>query len=209
MPRESVLGPLFFLIYINNLPDNLESICNIFADDAILFYKAFDKHVCCATLNKDFELIDNLAFQWKMQFNPDRNKQAQELYFYKKADNQKSQDLPFKKNNVASCPSVKHLGMLFDSRLNFNEHVQSKTNKCYTIIGLIKKSSMPLLCGSFIQHLRNEEISVIKLRKKERSNDIFAGGFFLYYRGLNSIILNNFKKKKNSENVTANSRSSD
>ena len=123
MPRESVLGPLFFLIYINDLPDNLESICNIFADDTILFYKAFDKHVCCATLNKDFELIDNLAFQWKMQFNPGRNKQAQELYFYKKADNQKSQDLPFKKNNVASRPSVKHLGMLFDSRLNFNEHV--------------------------------------------------------------------------------------
>ena len=144
-----------------------------------------------------------------MQFNPDQNKQAQKLYFSKKAGNKKLLDLNFNKSNVASSPSVKQLGMLLDSRLNFNEHVQSKTNKCYTIIGLIKKSSIHLLCGSFIQHLRNEEISVIKLRKKERSNDIFAGGFFLYYRGLNSIILNNFKKKKNSENVTANSRSSD
>ena len=66
-----------------------------------------------------------------MQFNPDRNKQAQELYFSKKAGNQKSLDLTFNKSNVASSPSVKHLGMLLDSRLNFNEHVQSKTNKCY------------------------------------------------------------------------------
>ena len=41
----------------------------------------------------DLELINNWAFQWKMQFNPDRNKQAQELYFSKIAGNQKSLDL--------------------------------------------------------------------------------------------------------------------
>ena len=74
-----------------------------------------------------------------MQFNPDRNKHAQELHFSKKAGNQKLLDFTFNKSNVASSPSVKHLGVLLDSRLNFNEHVQSKTNKCYKIIGLIKK----------------------------------------------------------------------
>ena len=45
---------------------------------------------------------------------------------------------------MASSPSVKHLGMLLDSLLNFNEHVQTKTNKCYKIIGLIKKFSIHL-----------------------------------------------------------------
>ena len=45
---------------------------------------------------------------------------------------------------MASSPSVKHLGMLLDSRLNFNEYVQSKTNKCYKIIGLSKKCSIHL-----------------------------------------------------------------
>ena len=45
---------------------------------------------------------------------------------------------------MVSSPSVKHLGMLLDSRLNFNEHVQSKTNKCYKIIGLVKKLSIHL-----------------------------------------------------------------
>ena len=92
-----------------------------------------------ATLNKDLELINNWAFQWDMQFNPDRNKQAQELYFSKTADKEKSLDFTFNKNNVASFTSVKHLGMFLDSRINFNEHVQSKMNKCCTIIGLIKK----------------------------------------------------------------------
>ena len=55
-----------------------------------------------------------------MQFNPDRNKQAQELHFPKKAGNQKSLDLTFNNNNVVSSPSVKH----FDSHLNFNEHIE-------------------------------------------------------------------------------------
>ena len=144
VPQGSVLGPLFFLIYTNDLPDNLESNCKIFADDTSLFYKVFDKHVSRATLNKDLELINNLDFQWKMQFNPDRHKQAQELYFSKKAGNQKSLDLTFNESNVASSPSVKHLGMLLDGCLNFNEHVQSKTNKCYKIIGLIKQFSIHL-----------------------------------------------------------------
>ena len=79
-----------------------------------------------------------------MQFNPDQNKQAQKLYFSKKAGNQKSLDLTFNNSNVASSSSGKHLSMLLDSRLNFNEHVQSKTNKCYKIIGFIKKLSIHL-----------------------------------------------------------------
>ena len=79
-----------------------------------------------------------------LQFNPDRNKQAQELYFSKKSGNQKSRDVTFNKSNVASSPTVKHLGLLLDSHLNFNEHVQSKANKCYKIIGLIKKFSIYL-----------------------------------------------------------------
>ena len=144
VPQASVLGPLLFLIYINELPNNLKSNCKIFADDNSLFYKVFDIHVSRVTLNKDLELINSWTFQWKMQFNPDRNKQAQELYFSKKAGNQKLLDLTFNKSNVALSPSVKHSGMLLDSRLNFNEHAKSKTSKCYKIIGLNKKLSIHL-----------------------------------------------------------------
>ena len=64
VPQGSVLGPLLFLIYINDLPDNLKSNCKIFADDTSLFYKVFDKHVSRATLNKDLELINNRALHW-------------------------------------------------------------------------------------------------------------------------------------------------
>ena len=53
VPQGSVLDPIFFLIHINDLPDNLESNRKVFADDTFLFYKVFDKHVSHATLSKD------------------------------------------------------------------------------------------------------------------------------------------------------------
>ena len=84
VPQGSLPGPLFFLIYTNDLPDNLESNCKIFADDTSLFYKVFDKHASRATLSKDLELINNWAFQWKMQFNPDREISKLRKYIFLK-----------------------------------------------------------------------------------------------------------------------------
>ena len=84
VPQGLVLNPLFFLTYINDLLDNLESNCKRFADDTSLFYKVLDKYVSAINMcnfKKDLELTNNWNFQWKMQFNPDRNNQAQELGF--------------------------------------------------------------------------------------------------------------------------------
>ena len=84
VPQGSVLGPLLFLIYINDLPDNIQSTCKIFADDTSLFSHVFDKYKSQSELSNDLQIISNWAFQWKMQFNPDPNKQAKEVYFSKK-----------------------------------------------------------------------------------------------------------------------------
>ena len=52
VPQGLILGPLFFLIHINDLPDNVKSNYKIFVDDISLFYKVFDKYVSHTTLNK-------------------------------------------------------------------------------------------------------------------------------------------------------------
>ena len=77
-PQGSVLGPLLFLISINDLPDGIYSLCKIFADDTSLFSKVYDIHKSASNLNDDLEKIIYWDYQWKMQFNPDPNKQANE-----------------------------------------------------------------------------------------------------------------------------------
>ena len=83
VPQVSVLGPLLFLIYINDLPNEVTS-CKIFADDTSLFSKIENKSYSNFQLNKGLEKISKWAFQWKMLFNPDPVKQAIEVCFSQK-----------------------------------------------------------------------------------------------------------------------------
>ena len=66
-----MLGPLLFLIYINDLPNGMGSICKIFADDTSLFSKVKDATFSDTRLNNDLNKISKWVFQWKMLFNPD------------------------------------------------------------------------------------------------------------------------------------------
>ena len=86
VPQGSILGPLLFLIYINDLPDGLISNAKLFADDTSIFSVINDYTVSCDNLNSDLLKINNWAYQWKMSFNPDPNKQAAEVIFSHKVD---------------------------------------------------------------------------------------------------------------------------
>ena len=81
--QSSIPGPLF-LIYINDLTEGLLSNARLFADDTSLFSVIHDIQTSTNNLNKDLERISNWATQWKMNFNPDTTKQAQEVIFSRK-----------------------------------------------------------------------------------------------------------------------------
>ena len=126
MTQGSVLGPLLFLIYINDLPDNIQSTCKIFADNSSLFSHVFDEYKSQSVLNNNLQVISNWTFQWKIQFNPDPNKQAQEVYFSKKLKNESSLPVTFNNTKIGTCSTQKHLGLLLDKRLSFNENIKVK-----------------------------------------------------------------------------------
>ena len=101
VPQGSILGPRLFLIYINDLFDNLSSNPKRFADDTLLFSVVHDVYQSGINVNDDLEKINSWAFQWKMSFNPDINKQAQEVIFSRKLQKPNHPSLTFK--NTEEC----------------------------------------------------------------------------------------------------------
>ena len=114
----------------------------IFADDTSFFSKAIDKNNSNSQLNSNLAKISKWAFQQKMSLNPDPNKQAIEVRFSNKDDKENYQPLKFNSSDVQIADNHKHLGLILDSKLNFNERIESKVTKCNKIIGLMKKLSL-------------------------------------------------------------------
>ena len=142
IPQGSILGPLgplFFLIYINEINKDIPLTAKLFPDDTSIFSSVDDKFV--VQLNNDLFKISKWAYQWKLSFNPVDSKQAQEILFSRKSH--KPAHLPVLFKNVPKRRSsiLKHLGIHLDEKLNFNHHVKKKINKANKDIGVIKKLS--------------------------------------------------------------------
>ena len=73
-----------FFIYINDLKEGLSSTAKLFADDISLLSVIHDIHISANSLDKDLERISKRATQWKINFNPDTTKQAQEVILRRK-----------------------------------------------------------------------------------------------------------------------------
>ena len=139
-----ILGPLLFLIYINDLSENLVSNPKLFADDTSLFSVVKNVDASNIDLNNDLRKTGEWAFQWKMNFNPDPMNQAQELFFSRKVQITNHPPLFFNQNVVPQTSLQKHLGMHLDSKLNFSEHVKTIFQKTNETIGLLRKLQTPL-----------------------------------------------------------------
>ena len=104
--------------------DNISSEAKLFADDTSLFTVVYDVDISANKLNRDLEIISIWAYQWKMQFNPDKNKQAIQVIFSQKMDTPVHPPLFFNGSEVVIKTEHKHLGMILDPKLTFLSHIK-------------------------------------------------------------------------------------
>ena len=88
VPQGSVLGPLLFLVYINDLEKGIKSSIKFFADDTSLFSTVYDPKISSEVLNQYLQLISQWSFQWRMSFNHDPTKPAEDIIFTRKLNQQ-------------------------------------------------------------------------------------------------------------------------
>ena len=114
VPQGSVLGPLLFLVYINDLERNIKSKIKFSADHTKLFSIVKDPVTSANDLNQNLAMIYQCAHEWKMEFNSDPIKQATEVLFY------------LRKIVVVKVNEQKHLGLTFEPGLSFEKHLSEK-----------------------------------------------------------------------------------
>ena len=138
VPQGSVLGPLLFLVYINDLEEGIKSEIKFFADDTSLFSIVKNPQISAEDLNHDLQLINNWAFQWKMSFNPDPTKPVEEVIFSNKRVRRVHPPLFFNNIEVKQVNEHKHLGLTLDYKLNFGSHIKEKIAIAMKGVGVIK-----------------------------------------------------------------------
>ena len=127
-PQGSVLRPLLFLVYINDFENGMSSIKH-FTDDTSLFFIVNDSITSADELNHDLQFISRWALQWKMNFNRDPTKSAEEIIFSHKRTHQVHPPLFFNNIEVKQVNDPKDLGLTLDSKLTFVNYIGEKVSK--------------------------------------------------------------------------------
>ena len=138
VPQGSVLGPLFFLIYINDITHDVACNMKLFADDTSVFRTVRDENVAALDLSQDLGNITLWAWQWKMKFNATR---TEEVLFSCKREQSVHPVLKLGEDVISPKSEHKHLGLILDSKVNFKSHIREAISKAQRGIALLKHLS--------------------------------------------------------------------
>ena len=144
IPQGSVLGPLLFTLFINDLPSVATSTSDLFADDTKV-HRPVSTQEDAKTLQDDIDAMHDWSTRWQLPFNDQKCK----VVHYGRQNQKHS----YKMNEtvIAEDKQEKDLGITFDQNLTFSTHHDNTTAKARSRTGLIKRSFKHLPPKPFLQ----------------------------------------------------------
>ena len=135
VPQGSVVGPILFLVYINDLPAKLQSKVRLFADDTII-YMSVTNEGDAVTLQKDLKLLEEWEAKSHMSFHPDkcnvlRVTRCRKPLVY---------DYVLHNQPLEGKDAVKYLGVIVHHKLSWNEHICNIVKKAISSIGFLRRN---------------------------------------------------------------------
>ena len=133
VPQGSVIGPILFVIFINDMPDEVkESVCKLFADDCKLYRNVSSSGQ--NDLQKELLNLENWSTTWQLPFNATKCKV---LHF-----GTHNANYSYRLNNhtLDSTKNEKDLGVIIDNELKYHVHAASVTKKANQVLGIMEES---------------------------------------------------------------------
>lgn len=136
VPQGSILGPVLFTIYVNDIPSELDTLISLYADDTKI-YSAITSESSIDSLKLDLRKLENWANLMQMKFHPAKCK----VMHLGKNNPRVTYQMKTSNGNYHTLEETeleKDLGVQVDSKLKFSQHVQTKVNKANKVLGCLK-----------------------------------------------------------------------
>lgn len=141
VPQGSVLGPLLFILYINDIQNALENCkINLFADDALLTYSSKDYNSAVLKVNSDLKLIHTWLNANKLKLNINKTKFM--TLSYKPVITRNV--IAINDDAIEQVTTFKYLGVVIDNKLTFKDHIEKIIKKVSSNVGLLYRLSPKL-----------------------------------------------------------------
>ena len=135
VPQGTVLGPLLFLTYINDLPNGLTSKVKLFADDTLLYGMVVDDSDC-DKLQDDLSKLEHWQHLWQMEFNPSKCN----IICISTKQKPPKRKYTFCGSVLEQVDSTSYLGITINSKLKWSHHISSISSNASKSLGLIRRN---------------------------------------------------------------------
>ncbi|KAI8493409.1 DTW domain-containing protein 2 [Branchiostoma belcheri] len=135
VPQGTVLGPLLFLLYINDLPQSVSSHVRLFADDCLI-YRIITKPSDAQGLQSDLDALTGWQNRWLMSFNPSK---CHILHITRKRHPILTQ-YTLCNEILTSVKSHPYLGVHLSDDLRWDTHIKHTTSKAGRVLGVIRRN---------------------------------------------------------------------
>lgn len=134
VPQGSVLGPLIFILFVNDVGSRLKSPKKMFADD-LKFYRVISSVLDCLALQSD---IDELLL-WCRENGMKMNVAKCKVISFTRRLNAINHMYSIGSSTLERVDSIRDLGVTIDSKLSFQEHISTAAAKAYVVLGFIRR----------------------------------------------------------------------
>ena len=135
VPQGTVLGPLLFMAYINDLPDQVTSTARLFADDCLL-YRTIKNDDDTVALQKDLDSLQTWENNWLMQFNPDKC----EVIHITNKRKFTCTDYSIHNKTLHTTDNAKYLGVTINKKLSWNTHIDNICKKANSTRAFLQRN---------------------------------------------------------------------
>ena len=131
VPQGSILGPLLFLIYINDLPKVTKFFIKLYADDTFLCLQNENLKILEEEVNFEIDKV----FDWLNANHLSLNIGKSKFMLISKKKRTENFSIQINGNPLEKCDEYKYLGIYFDKDLNWNRHIEHICQKISQVCG--------------------------------------------------------------------------